>query len=676
MDEMDLEELKEMFLEECREHVDTLERGFLEMSQAEQSVDLLNEVFRAAHSIKGGGATFGFADLAELTHHMETLLDQMRSGEKPIEEADVELLLESLDVVRELMESLGNDDHPQRLILQERLEKAVVKSDNAETDESAKTAPTEQNETVVAEKRSWLIHFQPKLELMQRGNDPLLMIRELQRIGELQLDIDFSALPPWENYDAKLCYLPWNATLTTSTSEDDIHEIFEWVEFDCDITITEVSVEPENVEDLVASADSVLPATLPAPQPPKSSSPPAAQAAKPKPAASTESSSIRVSIDKVNQLINMVGELVITQSMLSGLTKTDEPIDPDQLRDRLAELERNTRQLQESVMRVRMLPMSTGFARLPRLVRDLSKKLDKTVNLVVEGAETEIDKTVLEQMMDPLVHLVRNAVDHGLETHQERLEAGKPKEGELKLSAYHKSSSVIIEISDDGKGIDAQRILAKAIERGIVDPDDNLSEAEIHRLIFAPGFSTAEVVSDVSGRGVGMDVVRRNILDLGGQVDLHSVLGTGTCVTIQLPLTLAILDGQLISSSGEVFVIPLASIIETLEVSVCNISSLPRSGAVFEFRDQYLPLIYLKSELDLPGEGSEALIVVIESNGRLFGIAFDQVLGQQQIVIKALEDNYQAVRGIAGATIMSDGSVALILDPAALAPEVRANSAA
>lgn len=676
MDEMDLEELKEMFLEECREHVDTLERGFLEMSQAEQSVDLLNEVFRAAHSIKGGGATFGFADLAELTHHMETLLDQMRSGEKPIEEADVELLLESLDVVRELMESLGNDDHPLRLILQERLEKAVVNTANTGTDESAKTVAPEQNETLVVEERNWLIDFHPKLELMQRGNDPLLMIRELQHIGELQLDIDFSALPAWENYDAKLCYLPWKAALTTTTNEDDIREIFEWVEFDCDVTITEVPVESETAADPVASADPNPPAAPSTPQTPKSSIPPAAQPAKSKPAASTETSSIRVSIDKVNQLINMVGELVITQSMLSGLTKTDEPIDPDQLRDRLSELERNTRQLQESVMRVRMLPMSTGFARLPRLVRDLSKKLDKTVNLVVEGAETEIDKTVLEQMMDPLVHLVRNAVDHGLETHQERLEAGKPKEGELKLSAYHKSSSVIIEISDDGKGIDAQRILAKAIERGIVDPDDNMSEAEIHRLIFAPGFSTAEVVSDVSGRGVGMDVVRRNILDLGGQVDLHSVLGSGTCVTIQLPLTLAILDGQLISSSGEVFVIPLASIIETLEVSVCNISSLPRSGAVFEFRDQYLPLIYLKSELDLPGEGSEALIVVIESNGRLFGIAIDQVLGQQQIVIKALEDNYQAVGGIAGATIMSDGSVALILDPAALAPEVRAGSAA
>ena len=697
MDEMDLEELKEMFLEECREHIDTLERGLLEMGTPEHSSDLLNEVFRAAHSIKGGGATFGFAELAELTHHMETLLDQQRSGSKLVVDEDIELLLQSLDVVRELMESLGNEDHPDRLALQKRLEEAVrgvpPEPDTANSKDSGD--PERPDPRVGAKDSStepgWAIGFKPKPDLLQKGNDPLLIIEELRRLGELSITLDDSWLPPWEFFDPKVCYIPWQAELRGKLTRASVLEAFEWVEQDCDLALTELVGAEQNADEADDPSATTPPLakqnvpsretgdSIPTPNAPASATGTQKAASGPvktKPANGSETASIRVSTDKIDQLINLVGELVITQSMLTGLSEDVEALDAEQLRDRLSELERNTRQLQEGVMQVRMLPLSVGFGRLPRLVRDLSKKLDKRVDLVLEGAETEIDKTVLEQMMDPLIHLVRNAVDHGLERPSERRAAGKRETGELKLSAYHHSGSVVIEIHDDGAGIDTARILQKAIERGIVAADDSLSEVEVQRLIFAPGFSTAEVVSDVSGRGVGMDVVRRNILDLGGHVDISSALGMGTTVTIRLPLTLAILDGQMIACGDEVYVIPLSNIVETIEVDDCQVSDLPQAGSVFHYRDEYLPLLGLHEMFELDGCASERLIVVMESHGQLFGVAIDRVLGQQQIVIKALEDNYEAVPGIAGATIMSDGSVALIVDPSALAPVVNLTNAA
>ena len=695
MDEMDLDELKAMFLEEATEHVDTLERGLLEMSNNEQSPDLLNEVFRAAHSIKGGGATFGFADLAELTHHMETLLDEIRSGAKPILESDIELLLQGLDMVRELMDSLGNEDHPDRVALQEKLQKAVSGEATPTEGSDAEDSQEEEAGSHRALGAGWDIVFKPKPELFQRGNDPLLIIRELKECGELQIEIDSTWLPEWEFLDPKVCYMPWKVALETLCEEEQVREVFDWVEFDCDLSLsrregnkpdeepveekaedstkvdsTEDTPEAKSADKEGAQTDSPEPAKEKAPA--KSSAP--AKAARP--AANAEASSIRVSTDKVDQLINIVGELVITQSMLSSLTTSEDATSEEKLRERLSELERNTRQLQESVMRVRMLPLSMGFGRLPRLVRDLSKKLDKNIELVVEGAETEIDKTVLEQMMDPLVHLVRNSVDHGLETPEEREAAAKPATGILKLSAYHRSGSVVIEITDDGRGINTEKVREKAIERGVIGKDDVLAPNDINQLIFAPGFSTAETVSDVSGRGVGMDVVRRNILDLGGRVELDSEQGVGTTVTIRLPLTLAILDGQLVSCAGEAFVVPLSCIIETLELGDCEVSELPGTGSVFSFRERYLPLVDLRETFSLESDDDSGLVVVIDTHGQLFGLMIDEVLGQQQIVIKSLEDNYKAVAGIAGATIMSDGSVALIIDPQALLPKVKISRAA
>ncbi|MFK8053465.1 MAG: chemotaxis protein CheA [Woeseiaceae bacterium] len=701
MDELDLQEVRGMFLEECRENVDVLESGLLKMGGDDADPELVNEVFRAAHSIKGGGATFGFMKLSELTHHMETLLDEMRQGNKTIQEADLELLLGAVDIVRDLMELTEKDEHPERIAMQEKLAGAV----GSQPDEPEVPEET-QNDT----SKIWGIDFKPAPELLVRGNDPLLLVREVHRLGELTLSPQTDALPNWADFDPKSCYLGFTAELVSQCDEEAITEIFEWIEFDCQLDVTlmplrgakETTIEAAEtaviVDDKVAASDSTGQATKPieseTPRPvvtsastqekANESAPPKvtteaaeAEPAKPapaKPPAAAESTSIRIATDKIDQMINLVGELVITQSMLNRIGEADSPPDADELRDRLAELERNTRELQESVMRVRMMPMSSGFGRLPRLVRDLSRKLDKKVELKIEGGQTEIDKTVLERMMDPLVHLVRNALDHGLETPSERLAAGKSETGELTLNAFHKSGAVIIEIVDDGHGIDRDKVFAIAVKRGVVSEDDELTDDQINQLIFAPGFSTAALVSDVSGRGVGMDVVRRNILDLGGRIEIKSVMGEGTTIRIRLPLTLAILEGQMIGSAGQVFVIPLLSIIETVEMTDSGATRLPGSGEVCRFRGEFIPLIYLSKRLRLRGKSSDELVVIVEVDGQLIGIAIDEVLGQQQVVIKALEDNYRTVPGIAGATIMSDGSVALIIDPPALSGATNALS--
>ena len=362
--------------------------------------------------------------------------------------------------------------------------------------------------------------------------------------------------------------------------------------------------------------------------------------------------------------------------MLSRVGERIGEIDVDELRDRLADLAHNTRDLQESVMQVRMLPLASAFSRLPRLVRDLSKKLDKDIELVLQGGETELDKTVLERMIDPLVHLVRNSLDHGLEPAAERIAAGKEPRGKLVVAAWQESGSVNIRISDDGRGINVERVRQKALAQGMVAEGDDLSEEQIQQLIFAPGFSTAEVVSDVSGRGVGMDVVRRNIGDLGGRIRVKSEQGGGTVIDISLPLSLAILDGQLVSVATQTFVIPILAIVETLEVQDTEVRQVPGIGTLARFRGEYLPVVDVASAFSLSGEEPGGLIVVVETHGQRRGLMINRVLGQQQVVIKALERNYKPVAGIAGATIMSDGSVALILDPAAIGGELKTLKAA
>lgn len=690
MDDLEMDEVRAVFLEECGENIDLLESGLLQLSEGTHDAELLNAIFRAAHSIKGGGATFGFQALSQLTHHMETLLDQMRSGQREVKESDLEILLQAVDVLRQMIENCnngGNDDHPDKPGMEAQLE-ALVKTTPglAEDGTPAIDAGTANGEADDAENAvssgeidpeppvMWRIALHPNPDMLARGGDPTLLLRELGRLGEMQSVLDHSRLPAWSAFDPKVSYLGWEIRLTTTVTEAVLHEVFEWVAHDCDLTIERATEEAsDSVPAVPAIASEAQSKSAEAAAPESKDTTPAQAPAKTEvraPSANSgggDSSTIRIATEKIDHLINLVGELVITQSMLSRAGGSDGDIDPEQLRERLAQLERNTRELQESVMRVRMLPISFAFGRFPRLVRDLSKKLEKKIALAVTGESTELDKTVLERMTDPLVHLVRNSLDHGLETPEKRLAAGKSATGTLTLNAYHQGGSVVIEISDDGQGINEERVLSIAKERGIVSSSDELTPEQIHQLIFAPGFSTADEVSDLSGRGVGMDVVRRNINDLGGRVSIKSISGEGTTVKIRLPLTLAILDGQLIRIGPQMYVIPILSIIETVEAKNAAISVIPGQGEVCRFRGEYISLIRLRDRLQLQDSpGTSELVIIVDIHGTRAGLAIDAVVGQQQVVIKGLEDNYKAIAGVAGATIMSDGSVALILDPPSL----------
>jgi len=675
----ELEELREIFLDECQENIELLERGLMRMDEGDGDLDCLNEVFRAAHSIKGGGATFGYMTMAELTHHMETLLDEMRSGRREVEQPDVDLLLQGLDLVQAMLaesrDSGESSDNPDRLALQQKLEESVAAADSVDATEA--DGPEEKVITPAQSREAlfhdWEIKFIPKTSFFVRGNNPVATIRAVKHLGPLKAELCESQLPDWQDYDVNNCHLGWTLRLTSACKKSDILVIFDWINIDCTCSVEEVG-----------EADAVISASEPPPavavvEPPaaKSDNAPAKEVdktatsgdKKPKVksgggGSSSESSSIRIATDKIDQLINLVGELVITQSMLSRVCNNFDEIDLNELRERMSDLEHNTRDLQESVMQVRMLPISSAFSRLPRLVRDLSRKLDKEVDLLLLGGETELDKTVLERMIDPLVHLVRNGLDHGLETPAERAAVGKTGAGKLMLEARQESGSVVIEISDDGKGINGPFTLGKAREKGIVGEDEELTDDQINQLIFAPGFSTAAVISDVSGRGVGMDVVRRNIMDLGGRVHVHSKFGEGTRILINLPLSLAILDGQLVDVAGQTYVIPVLSIIETLELAQTKTAEVPGTGDICMFRGEYIQMLRVAEHFRLPEPGCGRLVVVIDTHGKRVGLVIDDVLGQQQVVIKPLDRNYRSVKGLAGATIMSDGSVALILDPA------------
>jgi two-component system chemotaxis sensor kinase CheA len=660
---LDLAQFHETFFEESFEALDSMEAALLKLSAGEVDKDLINTIFRVAHSIKGGSATFGFADVAGFTHILETLLDDLRAGKRQVRPELVDLLLRSGDLMRQMLVAT-KDKHP--------LDKARIASLHAELQavlaappDAAPAAPvtTVAVSAVPATARSgWRIHFVPGPKLLQHGNDPLRILRELHSLGPCEVRADAMKIPPLADLDAEQCRISWTIELAGEIPESTVRTVFEWVEGECDLTI----------EPLGAPASAkVEPAQAPAM--PAAGSPTAAiaatKAAEPSSVEATraggEGGSIRVSIEKIDELLNSVGELVITQSVLSQLAAPLEGRDADELRNALGQLERHMRSLQESVMRVRMLPISFVFNRFPRLVRDLGQRLGKKIELRMTGDSTELDKTVLEKIGDPLVHLVRNSIDHGIEMPDARVAAGKSASGTIELNAYHKGGSVIVEVSDDGGGLKRDRILAKARERGLVAADEELSEERIFNLIFAPGFSTADVISDVSGRGVGMDVVKRNINELGGHVQIFSTPGKGSMVRIRLPLTLAILDGQLARVGGEVYVVPIVSIVETIQVRKEQVSTIASQGEVFRLRDDYLPIVRLYDLFGIQPDHTdllEGLLMIVEADGKRFGLFVDELLSQQQVVIKSLETNFRPVIGLAGATMLGDGRVALILD--------------
>jgi two-component system chemotaxis sensor kinase CheA len=488
----------------------------------------------------------------------------------------------------------------------------------------------------------------------------------LAEIGRLDARADFDQLPPLTALDPESCYLAWQLSLLSEVTEDVIAHVFDWAEGDCELKISEQGSAPAvAASPVVSDAARVSPTQTAVPAAPTSPTPAHPEPEAVRGASGGDSSSIRVSIEKIDELMNTVGELVITQSMLSQLGSRVDGAMGGELRSGLVQLERNVRELQESVMRVRMLPISFVFSRFPRMVRDLSHRLGKQVELKVTGDQTELDKTVMEKIGDPLTHLVRNCVDHGVEGPEARIASGKPAFGTVHLNAYHKGGAITIEVSDDGGGLNAQRIVDKARAQKLIGINDVLTDEQAYELIFMAGFSTAEKTTDISGRGVGMDVVRRNVKELGGTIEVRSKLGQGSRFIINLPLTLAIVDGQSVSVGKETYIVPLTTIIESLQLKPSMVNSVVGHGEVFSFRDDYVPVIRLHDLFGVQPRTRvlhEGLLMIVEGDGRRVGLFVDDLLGQQQVVIKSLETNYRRVDGVSGATILGDGSVALILD--------------
>jgi two-component system, chemotaxis family, sensor kinase CheA len=645
----EMAEIAKVFFQESREGLDAMEAGLLGLGDPSDT-ETINTIFRAAHSIKGGSATFGFTEVASFTHGVETLLDEMRNGVRAVTAEAIQVLLQSCDCLREMI-AATEAEHP---LDQSRI--STLNSDIAhilgERPGDATAKPKRESVGApVASPTGWRIKFEPVPDLLRLRNEPARMFAELARLGELRTQANTSALPLLDAMDPEACYLSWDLELNGRVAREQLDDVFDWVDSGCRLEFIPLGDLPVLAPVPVA----VTKTPPPSPSPITTSSP--------RPA--TEAGSIRVDTDKLDSIINLVGELLITQSMLSTFAEGLDPGKLDTLRKGLSQLARNTRELQESVMQIRMLPISFAFNRFPRLVHDLSRKLGKTVEIKLTGENTELDKTILEKISDPLVHLVRNSLDHGLETPEQRTASGKSPNGTIELSAFHEGGSIIIEVRDDGAGLNKKKILQKARERGLVAADQELTDDQIDNLIFMPSFSTADQISDVSGRGVGMDVVRRNINDLGGHVQIFSKEGSGSTVRIQLPLTLAILDGQLVRVGKEIYIISLLAIVETIQVSQDRLSTLLGSSEIFRLRDEYLPVIKLSEMFSIEsdaGTAEQGLLVVVEADNKRVCVLVDDLLAQQQVVIKSLESNFKPVPGIAGATILGDGAVALIID--------------
>jgi two-component system, chemotaxis family, sensor kinase CheA len=683
---VDLTQFHEAFYEESFEAIAQMEEALLRLDVGTPDLDLINTIFRVAHSIKGGAATFGFGQITSFTHTLETVLDELRGQRMKVTTALSDLLLRSVDVLREMLRAQQGKQpvDAQRVAdLQFDLELTVVQKG---TGRGAGATPAPAAASAVATPPGaaadappgtlYQISFRPFLHLLARGNDPLRMFRELRELGDLQVTADVSALPAFEELDPENCYLSWLLCLRTEAPRQSVVEVFDWAEGDCTLEVTALEIEPgANAAATPAASATSAPAAAPHPEESETRSAKAAEASKAGDAAKgSDASSIRVSVEKIDDLMNSVGELVITQSMLGQFGAQLDGVLGERVRTGLAQLERNVRELQESVMRVRMVPISFVFSRFPRMVRDLSQRLGKQVELKMTGGETELDKTVLEKIGDPLVHLVRNSIDHGIESQEQRQASGKDPRGTVHLNAYHRGSTITVEVSDDGGGLKRERILAKARESGLIGANEQLSDEAVGNLIFLAGFSTQDQATDVSGRGVGMDVVKRNVDELGGSIEVSSEAGKGSRFTITLPLTLAIVDGQTVAVGDESYIVPLTAIVESLQMRTASVNQVVGHGEVLSFRGEYLPVVRLERVFEArsarardPGDG---LIMVVEGDGKRVGLCVDELLGQQQVVVKTLEANYGHVDGIAGATILGDGSVALILDIAGLTRSV------
>ena len=704
------------FFQECEEQLAELETGLLALDNGEGDAETVNAVFRAVHSVKGGAGAFGLDDLVRFAHVFESTLDEVRAGRLDASSTVLQVLLRSADVLADLVRAArdGGEVDPVRSgALAAELE-GLIGGDAAGADDGdglddftfQPLAAAFEFEPMTAEApagpRGFTVMFKPHAGLYAHANEAMLLLRELGRLGEMTIGLDTSALPALDELEAEAAYLGWTATLHTEASEADVREVFDWVDGDCDLAVTALGDAPADEAAPAAGADLDIAALLamaqaplapvaepaavallvdtPAPAPALLAANDAPEAAAPargdRAAAAETGQPIRVDLDRVDRLIDLVGELVINGAMLAQRVTTALPAQTahghqgDSVASALEGLEHLIHDIQDSVMAIRAQPVRAVFQRMPRLVREVAGMVGKQVRLVTEGEACEVDKTVIERLSDPLVHMIRNAIDHGLETPADRTAAGKPAEGMVKLSASHRSGRIVIEVSDDGRGIDRKRVRQIAETRGIVQPGVAMSDEEIDNLIFAPGFSTAATVSDISGRGVGMDVVRRQVQALGGRITIASRPGQGSTFTLSLPLTLAVLDGMVVEAAGQTLVIPLTAIVETLQPKPAQVRSLGPSATLLAVRNEHVPLTDVGQALGFRTECVEPstgiALLVEDDTGVRSALLVDAIHGQRQVVIKGLEANYGRVQGVAAATILGDGRVALIVDVDAL----------
>lgn len=648
---MTLDPTLQVFFDEAFELLRAFEEGILGLERTPEDQELLHSVFRAAHTIKGNSGMLGFERIAGLAHALEDLLSRLRSGERQVTPAIVTILLRSGDSLRTLLTQAREGDEGEVEGLDD-LTRALASQASGVEVECAEPPARETPAPVSRSRTLYEIRFEPASDLLRRGLDPMRILDALGTLGEmLRVQGDARRLPSLDALEPDQVYLGFTTWLMSRAPRSEIEGCFEFVD-----QPGAIRIEALDMDDAAAE---VKPAET------RRSDGGAVGTGRAKATAEADVQSIRVGTDKIDRLVNLVGELVITQSMVAQLVDRFTPDSLPRLREAVAEMDHHSRELQERVMAVRMLPIRTVFARFARVVRDLAQSLGKRVDFETCGEETELDKTVIERIGDPMTHLVRNAVDHGIETPEIRRQVGKPEAGRLVLSAYQKGGSIYIEIQDDGRGLDRDRVLAKAIDQGLVSPGDNLSDEQVHNLIFRPGFSTAASITEVSGRGVGLDVVKRNVETLGGAVTIQSSPGHGTTFRIKLPLTLAIVEGQLLRVGNEVYVLPLVAITESVRPTREALSTVFTSGETFSMRGEVLPLLRLHRIFGVTGaieDARQALTVVVEHEGRRTALLVDELLGQQQVVIKSLGSNFKEIEGVSGATILGDGRVALILD--------------
>jgi two-component system chemotaxis sensor kinase CheA len=670
-----LDQFKAGFLTECDELLTDMEAMLVELTPESADKDTLNAIFRCAHSIKGGSGAFGLDAIMQFTHILEALLDAMRDDRVQVTRAGVDALLQAVDILNSMISHAKEDTNPPADLgrdLAVKLENLAKSKDDKHEESTPALQNIVKSIEISQHQTKYLINFIAYDSLFLSGNEPLLILRELESFGNSIIKANIEKLPSLENLEPSNCYLTWDIELTTNRSLSAIKEVFEFVEDHCKLSITEVKEEATNPPAINKTSEEYgifdLPPQNTTPTNPDnndSNKKDSANQFNRRASDAAASSTIRVDLDKVDKLVNIVGELVITEAMLKAQMRGLPADQFASLMRGVDDLSHHTRELQEAVMSVRMQPVKSIFSRMPRIVRDLSAQLGKDIVLHTEGENTEVDKTVIEQLGDPLTHMIRNSVDHGIEKPEVRIANGKEAQGNIKLSAMHQGGRIIIEISDDGAGINRAKVLAKAKEKGLFPQDATLSDEECDNIIFMAGFSTADIVSNVSGRGVGMDVVRRNIEALDGTVRVASESGKGSVFTVSLPLTLAILDGMIVRVGSESYVIPITSIIETMRPKKSEIRHVEGNFDVINVRGEFIPIIYLHEIFYIEGamlDPSNALVVLVEAGRDKIGLVVDELIGQQQVVIKSLEVNSDPVKGISGATILGDGKVSLILE--------------